>query len=228
MKGLGIFLGFGESLAAYWSGAIAISHIATAQIRDESAYAPTESHSRSQADVTQPPSPGREEIERFRRIMIPQLDAAFSLARYLVRNPADAEDCVQDAYVRALRGFSSYRGGDPKSWLLAIVRNCCMTAVASASLKQQRMLDGVDLESVDSADAAIENHDQADTLQRLINALPTPLREVLVLREIDELSYREIASIIAAPIGTVMSRLARARTQLAKAYRELDTARGNA
>ena len=160
--------------------------------------------------------------KRFEAQVIPHLDAAYRFARWLSRSLADAEDLVQEAYLRAFRGFDSLRGSDVKAWLLAIVRNCHATA-----LKQQQRRAAEPLpeeheerpgflaapEASDPESATIEQDEQR-TFERLIAALPPEHREVLLLRELEEMSYREIAAVTRLPIGTVMSRLARARAAL--------------
>jgi RNA polymerase sigma-70 factor (ECF subfamily) len=151
--------------------------------------------------------------------VLPHLDAAYRFARWLARSPSDADDITQEAMLRAFRGFEGLRGGDVKSWLLAIVRNCHLTA-----LIQQRRRGLVPLPEEGDGDALVSTapgpesdsmrRDDERTLERLMAELPDEHREVLVLREIEELGYREIASVTQVPIGTVMSRLARARAAL--------------
>ena len=166
--------------------------------------------------------PMDERRRRFEAQVLPHLDAALSFARWLCRSPGDAEDIVQDAVLRAFRGFDALRGSDAKAWLLAIVRNCHTTA-----LKQQQRRAHVPLpdeEDVRDGLAMIAStadperdsmrRDAARTLARHLSSLPQEHREVLVLREIEELDYREIAAVTEVPIGTVMSRLARARAAL--------------
>jgi RNA polymerase sigma-70 factor (ECF subfamily) len=133
----------------------------------------------------------------FEEVLLPHLDAAFNYARWLTKNDADAEDVVQDAYVRALRFFSSLRGEDARAWLLTIVRNTWYGRFP------RRAGGGV----TTVADEGPDN--------RADEALPTDFREVLVLRELEGLSYKEIAAIVGIPLGTVMSRLARARERFA-------------
>ena len=160
--------------------------------------------------------------QRFEVLVLPHLDAAYRFARWLSRSPGDADDVVQEAVLRAFRGFDALRGSDVKAWLLTIVRNCHLTA-----LKQRQRRAFVPLpEEHDAADghAVIATtpdpesvsmlRDEQRTLDRLMSALPEEHREVLVLREIEEMDYREIAAITNVPIGTVMSRLARARAAL--------------
>ena len=175
------------------------------------------------------PSLDPDEMQRFKEMMLPLLDAAYSLARYLLRDREGAEDVVQDAYLRALRAFTQYRGGDAKSWLLAIVRNCCMTRISRTMRNDERVTNS-DKELEDIAWSSNTGHvtpeQEYDVQQRsrlireLIGALSEPLREVLILREIEELSYSQIAGIMQIPVGTVMSRLARARTQLSAACQQ--------
>jgi RNA polymerase sigma-70 factor (ECF subfamily) len=159
---------------------------------------------------------------RFEVLVLPHLDAAYRFARWLSRVPGDADDVVQEAMLRAFRGFDALRGSDVKAWLLAIVRNCHLTA-----LRQQQRRAFVPLpEEHDAHDghamiattpgpeSASIRRDEQRTLDQLLSAMPDEQREVLVLREIEEMDYREIAAVTDVPIGTVMSRLARARTAL--------------
>jgi RNA polymerase sigma-70 factor (ECF subfamily) len=158
--------------------------------------------------------------DRFERIMLPHLDAAYALARWLTRNQDDAGDVVQEAFLRALRYFGSYRDGDPKSWLLKIVRHTCYSWLA-----RNRPADVTSLEaeaecgnevaavSID-AETLLESRSDLRRLRVSIMRLPAPLREMLVSREFHELGYREIPEVTGVPIGTVMSRLYRARCRL--------------
>jgi RNA polymerase sigma factor (sigma-70 family) len=157
---------------------------------------------------------------RFESQALPHLDAAYNLARWLARSSAEADDVVQDAMLRAFRAFENFRGNDVKPWLLAIVRNCCLTR-----LKERTKLDmplpeagseyGDAFVATDAdPEAAVVAADEARSLKRLIAEMPDEYREVLVLREMEDMSYRDIASAIGIPIGTVMSRLARARSIL--------------
>ena len=159
------------------------------------------------------------ESGQFERIVLPHLDAAYNLARYLVRDEHDAQDVVQDAALRAVRHFDGFADGDPRSWLLAIVRNCSL----DHHRRRRGEARGISLDSDDSpeiagADAtdelAIRSSDRG-RIQRAVESLPFEYKEVIVLREVEEMSYKEISAVIGAPIGTVMSRLARARKQLA-------------
>ena len=159
---------------------------------------------------------------RFEAEVLPHLNAAYRFARWLAHSPGDADDLVQEAILRAFRGFDALRGSDVKAWLLAIVRNCHSTALKQ---QQRRALvplpeehdarDGYAMVATtpDPESVSIRRDDER-TLERLMSALPEEHREVLVLREIEDMDYREIATITNIPIGTVMSRLARARAAL--------------
>ena len=169
----------------------------------------------------------RRQQSRFEAVVMPHLDAAFSLARWLTRNDADAADVVQEAYLRAFRYFDSYREGDAKSWLLRIVRRTCYSW-----LERNRPAEVIPLETAADLDEAVAapldgpgdtealllNRSDLRRLDQLIEALPVPLREAIVLRELQELGYREIAEVTGVPIGTVMSRLHRARSALRRAW----------
>jgi RNA polymerase sigma-70 factor (ECF subfamily) len=152
---------------------------------------------------------------RFEAQALPHLDAAYNLARWLSRSPVDADDIVQDAMLRAFRAFDGFRGGDAKAWLLTIVRNCWASAGAATRRRGHTPLDDEELVAEQATPEA--SAIQAGTKRRLdamIAALPEEFREVLILREMEDMSYREIADITGTPIGTVMSRLARARAML--------------
>lgn len=160
------------------------------------------------------------DVDRFERVVLPHLDDAYTLARYLLRDQHDAQDAVQDAVLRALRYFETYRDGDARAWLLAIVRNCCLTRHKKAKVEEANIsfVDEIDVvhEGRGTDAAAIEQSERA-ALKRAMATLPPEFREVIVLREIQELSYREISDVVGVPIGTVMSRLARGRRRLATA-----------
>jgi len=154
----------------------------------------------------------------FEETVLPHLDAAFNYARWLTRNDADAEDVVQDACVRAMRYFASLRGGDARAWLFAIVRNAWFsraarrtTALEATPLEHAR--DERPDEGLDPEELLLQRHAVA-RVHGALERLPADFREVIVLREIEGLSYKEIAQVVQAPIGTVMSRLARARERL--------------
>ena len=154
---------------------------------------------------------------RFEAQALPHLDAAYNLARWLCRSSADAEDIVQDAMLRAYRGFDGFKGDDAKPWLLAIVRNCWRNAGAQSRRRAHDPLpEGADEIVADDVDpqVAAMKASQSRKLNELIAELPAEFREVIVLREMEDMSYQEIAAITRAPIGTVMSRLSRARALL--------------
>jgi len=154
----------------------------------------------------------------FEETVLPHLDAAFNYARWLTRNEADAEDVVQEACVRAMRFFSSLRDDDGRAWLFAIVRNTWYSRVSRrAYATEVTPLDTTRDERPDEAPGPEEQLLQQHTVERVqaaLGQLPDHFREVLVLREIEGLSYKEVAAVLRVPIGTVMSRLSRARERL--------------
>lgn len=161
--------------------------------------------------------------ERFEHAMLPHLDAAYNLARWLTGSAADAEDAVQDACVRALTFFDGFHGADGRAWLLAIVRNTCydwlrkhrrVTLLASPEELDRKPdpAPGPEMEQLRRADAQM--------VQEGLASLPAEYREALVLRELEGMQYREIAQVTGVPIGTVMSRLARGRKRLGEAIKE--------
>ena len=157
-------------------------------------------------------------VARFEQTVLPHLGAAYNLARWLLRNPADAEDVVQESYLRAFRFFGGYHGGDIRAWLLTIVRNTTYTWLQQNRSRElaepindeveEIQADALDPETLVIQSAGVE------ALREALNELPIEFREVMVLREFEELSYKEISAIAEIPIGTVMSRLARARKRL--------------
>ena len=153
---------------------------------------------------------------RFEQLVLPHLHAAYNLARWLSR--AEAEDVVQDAVLRAFRAFDGFRGGDARPWLLAIVRNCHYTAAGRRAADRSVALPDEDAMPIaaDGPDPEAQAiaADRARKLNIAIRALPAEYREALILREMEDMSYREIAETTGVPIGTVMSRLARARALL--------------
>ena len=156
---------------------------------------------------------------RFEQIIVPHLDAAYDLARWLTKNDADAEDVAQTACLRALQFFDGFHGGNPRAWLLTIVRNAFYTWLEQRDRGAEGVApfdEAIHTPEGGGADPEIALLRQADgQLLRLgFEALPLPFREVIVLRELEGLSYKEIAAVAGIPIGTVMSRLARARRQL--------------
>jgi RNA polymerase sigma-70 factor, ECF subfamily len=170
----------------------------------------------------------QERMRRFRDAALPHLDEVYTLARYLMRNTDDADDAVQECYLRALRHFDTYRGPAMKPWLLAILRNVCNTEFARRS-RGELPTDYVQDESVAeempmwqepqaSPEKMIVQRQDSAMIRRLVVELPEPFREAIVLREMNNLSYQEIAQVAGVPIGTVMSRLARARAMLRSAW----------
>jgi RNA polymerase sigma-70 factor (ECF subfamily) len=159
---------------------------------------------------------------RFEAQALPHLDAAINLARWLTRSHADADDVVQDAMMRAWRAFDGFRGGDIRPWLLTIVRNCWRTSMSErkrrghvALPEENTQQPGDELTYAGpSPESAAMQSDAGRKLDAVIATLPDEFREVLVLREMEDLSYREIATITDVPLGTVMSRLNRARAML--------------
>jgi RNA polymerase sigma factor (sigma-70 family) len=188
---------------------------------------------------------------QFEDLFLPHLNAAYSLARFIARDPVAAEDIVQESFLRAFRSFEKYRGGDAKTWLLSIVRNCSFdwsrsarraagvaTDVASTAPAAECEATGESFGdplgrwipnpdelgdyTQDSPEIAVLRQSEIEEVRAMIRRLPEPFRETLVLREIEELSYKQIAEVTGVPIGTVMSRLARARQMLAE---EMEQAR---
>jgi RNA polymerase sigma-70 factor (ECF subfamily) len=187
--------------------------------------------------------------QRFEDLFLPYLDAAYSLARFIARDPAAADDIVQESFLRAFRSFGSYRGGDAKSWLLAIVRNCSFdwskanrraagvaadTGAGVSTPAAPAATEGATVgepyaESLgrwipnpdelgdctqDGPEIAVLRQSEIEEVRAMIRRLPEPFRATLVLRELEELSYKQIAEVTGVPVGTVMSRLARARQML--------------
>jgi RNA polymerase sigma-70 factor (ECF subfamily) len=157
------------------------------------------------------------EFTRFERAVLPHLEAAYNLARWLLRNDHDAEDVVQEAYVRALTFFGSFRGEDGRAWLLSVVRNTCYTWLE----KHRGRTPTVPLDEKVHAASSTLNPEQLylqqatrEELHAAVAELPLEFREVVVLRELEDLSYKEIAAVLDIPLGTVMSRLTRARARL--------------
>ena len=163
---------------------------------------------------------------RFELLALPHLDASFNLARWLAGNSADAEDVVQDAYLRAYRYFDSFQGGEFRVWLLSIVRNSFLDWIKKN--RSERLLfqaepatdtdDTLWAERPRDPEAQLLDSIDSQTLEQLMQRLPLEYREVLLLREVEDLSYKEIAAITTAPTGTVMSRLSRARLALRKLW----------
>jgi RNA polymerase sigma factor (sigma-70 family) len=168
-----------------------------------------------------------QKAQRFREAALPYLDDVYTLARYLLRDASDAEDAVQECYLRALKHFDSYRGPAMKPWLFAILRNVCRAEFARRAGSPTGLVDDAPdhaeptplwHETPETPETQMLRQREAATVQELVAGLAEPFRETLVLREIHDLSYREIADIVEAPVGTVMSRLARARAMLRSAW----------
>src|SRR3982750_4566205 len=170
------------------------------------------------------PDPDR--ARRFRDAALPYLDDVYTLARYLLRDASDAEDAVQECYLRALKHFDSYRGPAMKPWLFAILRNVCNAEYARRAHRHSPIEDTpgaaeqtpIWQETEASPETEVLRSRDAGAIRKLIDALAEPFKETFVLREINNLSYREIAEAVGAPVGTVMSRLARARAMLRSAW----------
>jgi RNA polymerase sigma factor (sigma-70 family) len=161
---------------------------------------------------------------------LPHLDAAYNLARWLMRNEHDAEDMVQEAYLKAFRHQAGYRGDDGRPWLLAIVRNTCYDRLKQHGVRDNSAFDerihSVG-HSTTNPETSLLEKEKTELLREALGALSPEYREVLVLRELEELSYVEIASITKIPIGTVMSRLSRARKQLQESFLDLAAGRNS-
>ncbi|RQW43636.1 sigma-70 family RNA polymerase sigma factor [Novosphingobium sp. LASN5T] len=168
-------------------------------------------------------SPQPDQAARFRAAIVPHLDAAYTYARYLTRDTAAAEDIVQEAFARALKAMSDCRGNE-KAWLMAILRRCHHDW--RRARRFELPAEPEDEHEDVAAMRAMESHVTVGEVRKLIEQLPEPFREAIVLRELQELSYREIADITQAPLGTVMSRLARARSMLADLVLRPDEAPG--
>jgi len=174
------------------------------------------------------PQPGAGHVQQFHQLILPHLEGAYNLARYLTRDPVLSQDVVKDAMLRAFRAFGQFRGTSPRAWLFAIVRNCCRTAQAGAGGAMALVV----TESALGEDAAAQVANQPDPgpspeeevfrkadinrVRSAVEAIPEPFREAVVLRDLEDLSYAEIAEVTGVPVGTVMSRLARGRAMLAK------------
>ena len=166
----------------------------------------------------EPDAAEEHELASFEETMLPHMDAAHNLAKWLLRNEEDAQDVVQEAYLRAFKSFSGFHGSNGRAWLLTIVRNASYTL-----LKKNRAVDLTTTfdeeihtaghESVSPA-TILEHSENAELIKEAMDELPVPFREILVLRHLEGLSYKEIADIAQIPPGTVMSRLARARAEL--------------
>ena len=173
------------------------------------------------------PSPDAGNAAEFQRLILPHLDGAYNLARYLTRDPVASEDVVHDAMIRAFRAFGQFRGGSARAWLFAIVRNCCRTAQAgtmgaSLVVHENRLSEEAVAKLKEHPDPAPTPEDELmrgseiERVRAAVEAIPEPFREAIVLRDLEDLSYAEIAEVAGVPVGTIMSRLSRGRAMLAK------------
>jgi RNA polymerase sigma-70 factor (ECF subfamily) len=163
----------------------------------------------------------RDQLPNFEQAVLPHLDAAYNLARWLMRNEQDAQDVAQEAYLRAFRFFSGFRGGDARAWLMKIVRNTCYTWLHTNRPLQDAAEFDENFSPTDShgrnpEEVALQN-DSGTLVRKALEMLPANAREVLVLRELEGMSYKEIADMTGMPVGTVMSSLSRARGRLRQA-----------
>jgi RNA polymerase sigma-70 factor (ECF subfamily) len=173
---------------------------------------------RSPEASDQDPRLSPQEMERFTESVLPYLDAAHNLARYLMRDAHEAEDAVQEAFLRAIRHFGGLRGADGRAWLLSIVRNVCFTQLRRRRSGGEKVEFDEEIHSQDvevsAPEADLANTLTVESVREGLSQLAAEFREVLVLRELEGLSYKEIAQVAGVPMGTVMSRLARGRKQL--------------
>ena len=204
--------------------------------RDNTQLISTAAHMVRPIDIEATAHPSAATLREFQRMIVPHLDAAYNFARFLSRDADAAGDIVQEAFLRACRGFENYRGGDPRAWMFSIIRNCYRAWLADGRRRSRFEVPIATGSSVDDAEPlAYQIASEADTpetttiqknqserVRAVISSLSEPMREILVLRELEDLSYRQISEIIDAPIGTVMSRLARARTEFGEAWRMLE------
>lgn len=161
---------------------------------------------------------GKDQLVRFEQAILPHLDAAYNLARWLTRNDHDAQDMVQEASLRAFKFFDGFHGVDARAWLLTIVRNTCYTWLeqnrrGQAMTSFDEEIHTVEEDALNPSALALKSDDR-EMLKQSLEQLPAEFREVIVLRDLEELSYKQIAEVINVPLGTVMSRLARARARL--------------
>jgi RNA polymerase sigma factor (sigma-70 family) len=203
------------------NGDDAVAQATKARIRQSNSMASAS----DPVSASQQSTSANDQYGRFQREIVPHLDAAYNFARFLSRNPDAAQDIVQEAFLRAYRRFDGYQGGDARAWIFSIVRNCYHNWLLEGRRKARVEIDvhhrddagDFSIDDVpsdgDTPESALLRSSEAGKVRNVLNKLPRSLREVLVLRELEELSYRQIAETSALPIGTVMSRLARARTQ---------------
>lgn len=161
---------------------------------------------------------GNDKLQRFEQAIMPHLDAAYNLARWLTRNEHDARDMVQEAYLRAFKFFDGFHGVDARAWLLTTVRNTCYTWLeqnrrSRATTPFDEEIHSIDDDATNPSALALKSGD-VELVRESLEELPEDFREIIVLRDLEEMSYKQIAEVINAPLGTVMSRLARARGRL--------------
>jgi RNA polymerase sigma factor (sigma-70 family) len=175
------------------------------------------------------PSSADATLARFKQNVVPQLDPAYNFARFLSRDADAAQDIVQEAFLRAYRSFTGYRGGDARAWIFTIVRNCylgwLMDRRRKSRLEVNHHGEGVSKGLIsntpsdeDTPEAILLHKSESHSVRLILNMISRPLREILVLRELEQLSYRQISDVTALPIGAVMSRLARARRAFGDAW----------
>jgi RNA polymerase sigma factor (sigma-70 family) len=169
--------------------------------------------------------PEQNTLARFEEVILPHMDAAYNLARWLTRNDHDAEDLVQESYLRAFKFFGSFHGANARGWLLTIVRNTCYTWFRENRAEELTTSFNEEIHSTEAdpfdPQKLLLQRESSQLLKQALEELPLEFREVLVLRELEGLSYKEIAVIADIPPGTVMSRLARARTRLKQCLSKL-------
>jgi RNA polymerase sigma-70 factor (ECF subfamily) len=161
---------------------------------------------------------GKDKLQHFEQAMMPHMDAAYNLARWLTRNEDDAQDVVQEAYLRAFRFFDGFHGLDARAWLLTTVRNTCYTWLernrrSRSATSFDEEIHSLDEDAMNPSVLALKSGD-VEMIRQSLQELPDEFREVIVLRDLEEMPYKQIAEVIKAPLGTVMSRLARARGKL--------------
>jgi len=169
--------------------------------------------------------PEQNTLARFEEVILPHMDAAYNLARWLTRNDHDAEDLVQESYLRAFKFFGTFHGANARGWLLTIVRNTCYTWFRENRAEELTTSFNEEIHSTEAdpfdPQKLLLQRESSQLLKQALEELPLEFREVLVLRELEGLSYKEIAVIADIPPGTVMSRLARARTRLKQCLSKL-------
>ena len=170
-------------------------------------------------------------LHQFEKAVLPHIDAAYNFARWMMGNQQDAEDMVQEAYLRAFQYFAGFQGENSRAWLLTIVRNTCYTWLRQNRAQELVMELKDEIAEVDSPasspELSLQQRVSQQALHSALEKLPDDFRELIILRELEGLSYKEISSVAGIPIGTVMSRLARARHQLRKCLLEMNDEEGS-